>query len=767
MRDKEISIFKTIYKTDVPYIITLEKCFDRIKNGKSKERVESIRSGNAKDKNHLPAIVFGGVFSERNKKGLINHSGLMVVDFDKFPNNETLKEYFDKLTNLKEVVSVFVSPSGNGIKGVVKIPECDAAKHEKYFKAFNEEYDFDYFDAATLDVSRVCFESYDPDIYINYEAETFSPELIDSGFTVKEKVPLLPLTDGNKIINLIMNFKWGKSFVPGERNNYILDVSGAFCEYGVSQHEAISYLSSYISDDFTQYELETTIKSSYKRRTANSKFFEDNSAIKKIENDLKKGKDFVIEKHNIDEETFLDISNEFVDSDFWTVDNKGKINIEPLRYKTFLERNGFKKHFPDGTEKSNFVFIESNKVEDTTPEKIKDFVLEYLSLNSEFDVWNYCANFANLFSDSYLTMLQTIELSMLKDTKTKSYMIFNNGILEVTKDGSRLIDFIDVDGYVWKNQIIKRDFIESEETDNDYKVFINNISNQSPLAIECVIGYLLSNYKNKMNNKAIILNDEVISDNPEGGTGKGVFIQGVKQLRRTAILDGKSFDDKKSFPYQTVKQETNILVFDDVKKNFNFESKFSLVTEGLTLERKNKDAIKLSVEDSPKLVISTNYAIKGEGNSHDRRRHEIEFSQYYNGDRTPFDEFGCQLFDDWGFDEWVAFDNYMVECLQMYLQNGLLKQNAKNIKLRKLIAESSMEFFEWVEDDDNFTLDVRYNKVEKFEAFTSEFKDFERWLTRKKFNIWFKKYAAFKDYEYSEGNTNGVRWFELKNDKDV
>ena len=121
--------------------------------------------------------------------------------------------------------------------------------------------------------------------------------------------------------------------------------------------------------------------------------------------------------------------------------------------------------------------------------------------------------------------------------------------------------------------------------------------------------------RNKMNNKAIILNDEVISDNPEGGTGKGLFIQGIKQLKKTSILDGKAFDDKKSFPYQTVSQDCTVLVFDDVKQNFNFESKFSLVTEGLTLERKNKDAIKLSVEESPKLVISTNYAIKGAGNS--------------------------------------------------------------------------------------------------------------------------------------------------------
>src|SRR5690606_19515882 len=124
--------------------------------------------------------------------------------------------------------------------------------------------------------------------------------------------------------------------------------------------------------------------------------------------------------------------------------------------------------------------------------------------------------------------------------------------------------------------------------------------------------------------------------------------------------------DKKSFPYQTVSQDTQILVFDDVKKNWDFESKFSLVTEGMTLERKNKDAIKLTVEESPKMVVSTNYAIKGEGNSHDRRRHEIEFSQFYNGKFTPYDDFKRQLFDDWNEQDYKGFDNYMVHCLQLY-----------------------------------------------------------------------------------------------------
>ena len=352
---------------------------------------------------------------------------------------------------------------------------------------------------------------------------------------------------------------------------------------------------------------------------------------------------------------------------------------------------------------------------------------------------------------------------MLRDEKEKSFIAFNNGILEVSKNNADLIDYIDVNGYVWESQIIKRDFKKTDAIENEFKTFIKNISGGNPEAIEAVIGYLLSTYKNKMNNKAIILNDEVISDNPEGGTGKGLLVQGLKQIRRVAILDGKMHDDKKSFAFQTVSQETQILIFDDVKKNFAFESKFSLVTEGITLEQKNKDAVNLSVEDSPKMVISTNYAIKGEGNSHERRRHEIEISQFYGKDLTPFDEFGRQLFDDWTDKDFNSFDNYMViHCLQLYLKKGLIIQNAKNITLRKFIAGSSMEFYEWIEDVENFPRNNRNDKADMFLGFTTEYKDFNKWLTRKKFNIWVKKYAGYIGKDYKEGNTNGARWFEIE-----
>lgn len=765
MRDKKVSIFKTIYKTDVPYIITLEKALNRIKNGASKDNIEKVRAGDKETKNKLPAVVFAGEFSERNKKGLVSHSGLMVLDFDKFPNKEKLKENFDTLTALPFVVAAFISPSGDGVKAVIRIPETTAVEHEKYYKAFQSEYDFEYLDRSGSDVARVCFESYDSNIYIDYEAEEFSPELVDEGFNVSERVSILPLTDEGRIINLIMNFKWAKSFVSGQRNNYILDLAGAFCEYGVLQSTATGFLSQYISEDFTESELNNTIRNAYNRRVANSKFFEDNNAISAIKRDLKRGKDFVMDRHRISEQTFTAISEDLVNEDFWrksvTKSGDTKISIEPLKYKRFLEANGFKKYFPGEASKPSLVYINSNKVEETSAERIKDFVLNYLSEKNEFEVWNYVANFSNLFTDSHLSMLDTIDLMMLNDTKEKSFISYNNGILEVTKDEAKLVDYIDVDGYVWKRQIVDRNYTPSEDFDNDFKTFIGNVSGDDSTPVECVIGYLLSTYKNKMNNRAIILNDEVISDNPEGGTGKGLFMQGVKQMRRTAILDGKSFDDRKSFPYQTVSQDTNVLVFDDVKKNFNFESKFSLVTEGLTLERKNKDAIKLTVEESPKLVISTNYAIKGEGNSHNRRRHEIEFRQYYGHKITPFEEFNRQLFDDWQGEDWIKFDNYMVYCLQTYFRLGLVPQQAKNLKLRKLIAESSMEFYEFVSDSHNLPINKRIDKKELFNSFTSEFRDYEKSLTRKRFNIWVQKYSTFIGGEYNEGNSNGGRWLEI------
>lgn len=771
----EVTIFKDLFKSkDVPYHVSIEKVINRIKNGDSIELINKVRTAKTKQeadkfKEGLPCILFNGTFSERNSNSLIKHSGLMVVDFDKYPSDEEMINHLELLKQNNHFLLLFISPSGKGIKGVVKVSnELDKNSHPKVFTQFQEDFNFDYWDKSNSNVDRVCFESYDTNIYVNFDAEIYNPEIKDKGYDVRERTPVLPINDEDKIIEKIMQWNWSKDFREGERNSFIFDLAGAFCEYGVSQSTAEGYiLNNVIIGDFSDKEAITTIKSAYKKRNFDSKFFEDYQKIDKIKTDLKKGKKEVVKKYGISEDTYDELKEAQEHEDFWFLNDKNKVQVDLLKYKLFLERNGFKKFFPEDCQKPTWVKIISNKVVETSIEKIKDFVLDYLLTRNEVDIWKYCANYPNLFSDKLLLMLDSVELMMLKDTKTKSFFAFKNGILEVDKNQYKLVDYIDVNGYVWESQIIQRDWISLDEYQNEYMNFIINVSNGEPLPIECSIGYLLSTYKNKMNNKAIILNDEVISQNPEGGTGKGLFVQGLRQIRKVSILDGKTFDDKKSFPYQTVSPETQVLVFDDVLKNFNFENKFSLVTEGMTLERKNKDAIKLKVEDSPKMVISTNYAIKGEGNSHDRRRHELEIAQYYGKNLTPYDEFGRQLFDDWDLEDFQKFDNYMIYCLQCFLKNGLIKQNSKNLKLRKFIAETSMEFYEWAEDFENLPRNRRLGKTEYHNRFIEEYQDFKKYLQVKTFLKWVDKYCKFKEIEYDEGNTQGERWFMLGNENNI
>jgi hypothetical protein len=278
--------------------------------------------------------------------------------------------------------------------------------------------------------------------------------------------------------------------------------------------------------------------------------------------------------------------------------------------------------------------------------------------------------------------------------------------------------------------------------------------------MKSIIGYLLHSYKTSSDNKAIILNDETISDHPNGGSGKGILTNAIGQMKKVSTIDGKNFDFNKSFPYQTVSTDCQVLAFDDVKKNFNFESLFSLITEGITIEYKGKDAVKLPVSESPKVLISTNYTLKAEGGSFERRMFEVELSSYFNANHSPKDEFDCMLFEDWSESEWARFDHFMINCLQYYLENGLVAYEHKNLKLRKLINNTSREFVQWM-GDKTFKNNQRIDYKAWMSEFTSEHEDFKKWLTQRTFNQWLKLYFDFKSISFESGATNGVRYYEL------
>jgi hypothetical protein len=73
---------------------------------------------------------------------------LICLDFDGYQKKKDLAEDKAKFEKNKFVFAVFVSPSGNGLKVLVQIPQ-DSDNHKKYFNALNKHFASPYFDTTS------------------------------------------------------------------------------------------------------------------------------------------------------------------------------------------------------------------------------------------------------------------------------------------------------------------------------------------------------------------------------------------------------------------------------------------------------------------------------------------------------------------------------------------------------------------------------------------------------------------------------------------
>ena len=147
--------------------------------------------------------------------------------------------------------SVFISPSGNGLKALIKIPPT-TENHISYFNSLKRYFDSPQFDKTCKNVSRVCYESYDPIIHINNDShlwDTISePEYTE---VVKHRdTPTIPITDENKVADILVKW-WSKKYPmsEGQRNQNVFVLAMAFNDYGISKSLAGFVLNRYVSED--------------------------------------------------------------------------------------------------------------------------------------------------------------------------------------------------------------------------------------------------------------------------------------------------------------------------------------------------------------------------------------------------------------------------------------------------------------------------------------------------------------------------------------
>ena len=386
-----ITIFKDIKSTNQPFYREVDVILNRIRDGASKELVKKIRAEKDKTqknlfKQNLPAVCFSGKFTKRNDNSLEDHSGLICLDFDGYNSNKDLLQEKERLSKNKYIYSVFISPSGKGLKALVKIPN-DPDNHKSYFLSLQSFFNSPYFDITSKNLSRVCYESYDPLIYINKTSSVWDKIEEEEFNEINRKVdlPTIPITDENKIVDILTKW-WTKKYpmIEGQRNQNVFILASAFNDFGVNQTLAEFVLNNYATKSFKQIEIKRTIQSAYaQKQNFGTKYYEDEDKVNQIKFRLRQGGT----KKQVREEMEDDVDPVIIDNvinrleeeqsnqKFWTKSDKGVVKIVHFFFKSFLEEHGFYKFNPQASKNYVFLRVTNNLIDHTSEKEIKDFMM--------------------------------------------------------------------------------------------------------------------------------------------------------------------------------------------------------------------------------------------------------------------------------------------------------------------------------------------------------------------------------------------------------
>lgn len=241
-----VTVFKDFASTE-PHYVAIDKILHRIKSGHLKEQIDDLRATTDKKsatakKSKLPCICFSGTFSKRTDKSIIEHSGLAIMDFD---NVKDPAKFRDDLQQYPFVYSAFISPSGTGVKSIVRIP-ADASKHRGYYQGLLRV--FPDADQTSRNESRICYESIDADLWVNEEAIEFT-DYVDLKEEAKSTKQVIAVTTNYTKVNIALEMI--RNSIDGQKHETLLKASklmgGYIASGSVEESEAKRLLENEIS----------------------------------------------------------------------------------------------------------------------------------------------------------------------------------------------------------------------------------------------------------------------------------------------------------------------------------------------------------------------------------------------------------------------------------------------------------------------------------------------------------------------------------------
>lgn len=305
----------------------------------------------------------------------------------------------------------------------------------------------------------------------------------------------------------------------------------------------------------------------------------------------------------------------------------------------------------------------------------------------------------------YMDVLPLFDGTLMRDTKDSSYIYFANGALKITAAGSELIKYSELNGCVFNKHIKNFNYSPTRDT-GAFGEFIRMISidDDHEKFIKSAIGYCLHYFKLRSYAKAVMIIEDVEDqDEARGRSGKGIIAQFVEWIRWTVQQDGRNYKSDSQFKMQRIVPGVQVYYLNDPAPGVIMNQFYNFITDDWLVEAKGKKSYSISFNNSPKILITTNYLPNLESDSDKDRFIVLPIKKVFGSALSVRDAFNGVIFFDEHWDEQNRNGaiQFAIECIQCYLKEGVktyenetVKRNADNRLVKTLVPESIIESIE-------------------------------------------------------------------------
>ncbi len=431
---------------------------------------------------------------------------------------------------------------------------------------------------------------------------------------------------------------------------------------------------------------------------------------------------------------------------FWKEELRGERKVLRYNYTAalkFLENRGFFRIEKPGGEEYDFVRVDKGVVRTVPIHKIIDYIFDFTKDCLPLEVNEMLLSGGSQYLGAWqVGRLPYFQPMFNKPQRGQEFFYFQNETWRITADGIEVTPYTDIHFNIWADQIhddqaVTRlpELIQIYKAPDtgaysyvltptgrqcDFLQFLINASNftwrkkeVSPQEQEdnaqhlvsklCAFGYLVTTFKDMSISKAVVAMDGKPQefDEANGRTGKSLFGQALRKVVKTKQLNGKEIGTSganRQFIWEGIDEKTRLVVGDDLLRDFDFDMMFSLTTADWPVNPKNKSSYTIPFSQSPKIFLNSNYAIAGDGSSYTDRLWLLAFSDFYNDEHKPIDDFGVLFFEEWSPEQWNLFWNLAAQCVQIYYKFGYVPTPDDRLEERRLTQQIGTDFLTWADE---------------------------------------------------------------------